>query len=454
MKTALRNVASIYRHKKRYTFMFGVLFCFYTWLLYKVLDTNWKNDFFCFYNSAKNLLHHLNPYVPYDIPGKFENMPINYNPPFTIITESILALFSRPVATALWILLSLGAVSIGYKIVLTLLPQKALSKKYPWFVFLCVLSSTCVIKNALTGQMGNFLFLLLIAGYYFYQQKKDLPAGIFWGILTSLKFFPALLLIYSWQKNRARVAYIMLITIVVCSSFPYFIYGSAPYFQYIAALKTSVIVINASWNASILGLMARLTSPTSTLSYYSYYHVHNLDLLFPGLAPLKYSYIFILFCSLIAYFNYLKRDNDTPENHQSFNFTICLMLLLSPLGWNYYFPMLILPVLSTWESMVVKNQTAGTVMLWLGSIALLNFSTDFRTPSMSTFSVLYEVGYHSSACIGLLLLTYLTLQTPSPQKIRLLPLKTAINFLFFIIAMGIVSCLLWPLCNTLAGRTL
>lgn len=73
------------------------------------------------------------------------------------------------------------------------------------------------------------------------------------------------------------------------------------------------------------------------------------------------------FCILIVwYLKALGANESGPVNHQPFCLTLAMMLFLSPLGWVYYFPLLILPLILTW---FVALNSKDIKMILFGSYA-------------------------------------------------------------------------------------
>ncbi len=132
---------------------------------------------------------------------------------------------------------------------------------------------------------------------------------------------------------------IMLTTVLLLSFIPWLVFGSTIYKQYFSML-TCVLWYGDSWNASLYGFLFRL-----------FIDVHDKT---QSLIAIKTVYIFLFFSLL---FWYLKKSTgkSTALNHQPFCLTLIMMLLMSPFGWLYYFPLLILPVACVWITAINKK---------------------------------------------------------------------------------------------------
>jgi len=97
-----------------------------------------------------------------------------------------------------------------------------------------------------------------------------------------------------------------------------------------------------------------------------------------------------------------------------------MMLILSPLGWFYYFSLLVLPLCLTWNSALDETPSSLKLkILWLTGMFLINFPMDYvRTFSM--VSITSKLTIYSFHFYGLLILTHLTrlAQVKTPVSIE------------------------------------
>jgi Glycosyltransferase family 87 len=107
-------------------------------------------------------------------------------------------------------------------------------------------------------------------------------------------------------------------------------------------------------------------------------------------------------------------DDDCIQRHQAINLTIVLMLLLSPMCWVYYFPLLILPLLTTWLQLLsMPKVPIVNTLAWLTAFFLLNFPLfiSARPQDMSSILVKFAFPY----LYGLFLLLYLLVSAGTPK---------------------------------------
>lgn len=269
-------------------FVITILFI-YSFLFYFQLTLQLKLDFYSFYTSAIAYLKGVNPYkttVIYFLP-KPAIIPENLNPPFFLQLFSPLARMQFKMALLLWDVLSLCLGVIGALLCFYIISSQSYFKKN-WFVFLFIyLAMYSTLINTSYGQLGGILLFFIITGYYFFLQKNDYLSGILWGIIISLKLFPALLFIYVLNQKRYRVFFIMCVICLLAFLWPLIIKGTIIYSLYFKMIS-NLIWHGGNWNASISGFLFRIIFPGKgyhnilfiKLAYLSIYLCHFINLVY------------------------------------------------------------------------------------------------------------------------------------------------------------------------------
>lgn len=361
-------------------------------LIFYYIGTEQANvDFSSFYASSLALLEYANPYQVLSVSflAHSKGLAVNLNPPFFILLFSPLTFFSYTQAALIFCIGSLllgiiGALICFYYCV----TPEYFRNKSGWFV-LIYLSTYATLINTHINQIGGVLLFFIMYGYCLFLQKKEYKAGIFWGIAIAIKLFPALLFIFALSKKRYTLCFVMLST----CSFAWFIVvpfrGVEVYHFYFKTLN-SLSWYGNSWNASILGFLYRLLVDTKTQANLSLTNILYL-IISVGLLG-WYS------CKLIK----LKANDD----HKAFGFTLIMMVIMSPLGWNYYFGLLILPLLIVFQALI--QQEHPRIKLWFICFYLLNFPLD-NQPVRLAQSIFLKATIYSIYFYGLILLAYLLL---------------------------------------------
>ncbi|WP_419420056.1 glycosyltransferase family 87 protein [Legionella sp. D16C41] len=374
-------------------FIFSVLLT-YILLFYFLFKLDLRLDFASFYASALAYYQHSDPYKI--LIGTFlsadAKLPINLNPPFFLEIIQLLALLDYRVAVIVWslIIFILGLIGAYFGFKVSVSP--AFFKRYWPFLLFIYLAFYPTIASTVIAQVGGLLMFFIFVGYYFYLQKKDYVAGILWGIIISLKLFPALLFIFACQQKRYRVLGVMFITFLIAYLIPILTYGNHIYYVYFTILKR-VLWYGDLWNASIYGFLFRFLinpqdrNPSLWLFYLLYWTI------FVG-ALVWY----------IKKLNYLQKfDNQRP-----FCLTLVMMLVLSPLGWLYYFPLLIMPLINLFKALN-KEKLANKfyIYLWLIALFLANFPLGYSSTQDITLTYFCRTIGYSIYFYSLLLLAFL-----------------------------------------------
>jgi hypothetical protein len=342
-------------------------------IYFKVLTTvsqpEFKNDFQVFYGSAKLFLSGEKIYSP--IPGDLfgegpdETLPHggrtalypNLNPPAFSLILTPLAQLDYPLASISWFILSLscGILSI-YLIV------RALYEKHKTWIFLSLtvllFAYYPTFSSLLLGQLSMVLLFLIIAAWYNARLERDLLAGLFLGVALALKLFTGLFLIIFLIQRRWRLLLWYAATYLATTVSALIITGKENFFDYLANLR-NINWYEAIWNGSSMGYFTRIFNGYPQFAFFS-----TID---PGRL---FSVIFSLaIFAFIIYAIWPRKETIHKDKFDlDFSLAIVAMLLISPLGWMYYFSILVLPIIVIWNSIQESNMLRiryWVVVAWL-----------------------------------------------------------------------------------------
>jgi hypothetical protein len=365
------------------------VFLIYGVLFYTIFTCQYNFDFTSFYSAALAVMKGGNPYKAWvaDYLPFVKKAPINLNPPIFLLLFYPFGYLSYQAAIAIWLTLSFIVGLIGAWLAFYYAFSRSFLKRNAFILYVVYLALFASLMNFAAAQMGTVLILLIMLGYHFYLQHNDYLAGIFWGLIISLKLFPALLFLFVLKQRRFRVIAIMAATLAICLLLPLLVYGLDIYSQYYKTM-TSIWWYHNSWNASVLGFLYRWLT-----------ELKRVDLIMP-----IYALIFCL--TVIGYWVSLGPEKDeTTINHQPFCLTLVVMLILSPLGWVYYFSILVLPLCLLWAKLMNEDDALSSrAQVWLVALFLINFPVN-NTSYMDSFNA--QVKLSSFYFFGLILLAYL-----------------------------------------------
>lgn len=376
---------------KKVGLWWGIIGFLYLLLFYFVVTNQLRLDFYSFYQAAIEYSQNINPYhnlkasfLPTPIP-----VPVNLNPPLFLELMLPLTHLHYKAAAIVWTGLSITLGIIGALITFFLTGTH--SRKNCSLFLLIYLSMYATILNLSIGQVGNFLLFFIIAGYYFYLRQNNILAGVFWGVISTIKLFPALIIFFVISQKRYKTLGFMLGSSLLVMLIPLMTHGFSMYEHYVHLIP-QINWYGDSWNASLQGFIYRLFGPIKGPAQQNLVKACTLSVFF------------------VVLFWYIKKLIDlranSPKNHQAFALTLVLMLLLSPLGWLYYFPMLLLPLMLTWQRQgTIKNQSSIHTALWVSCLFLINMPIGYiEVKTMHSFAL--KVSLYSSHFYGLVLLLY------------------------------------------------
>lgn len=191
--------------------------------------------------------------------------------------------------------------------------------------------------NITFGQVALLLNALIIFTFLALKKNKPILAGILLALALNIKLFFGVFAIYLIAQKRYRALFSFIIVSLIFALIPLFIYGTSIYEGYFFSLS-NISWYAVNWNASFYGFFSRLLGDS--------HHIFNTPFSFADVAKLIYDMFFWLYLFLIYWFS---RKNKNTES-LAFSFTLSAMLLISPLGWIYYFPLLLTALLINLKS--------------------------------------------------------------------------------------------------------
>lgn len=397
----------------------------YSLLFYFIFTHAIRIDYTCFYSGSKALLQGQNPYQTLFTTyfPTVKKVSLNLNPPIVLMLFSPLSKQTYSASLMLWsvisFILGLIAMTVSFKLAFT----PAFLKKNKPALYLLYFAFYPALINTAIGQLGTFIACFMMVGYAFYIKKWDVPAAVMWGVIIAMKLFPGLLFCYVLMQRRYKVASIMAATILTVSMIPWLVYGSSIYSNYFSMLS-HLAWYGDNWNASINGFLFRILS--------------NADSSQEQIFLVKSLYGICFIGVLVWYLKQMASHATALNNHLPFCLTLVFMLLMSPFGWMYYFPLLVLPLCLTWSAVTTAQTNNKIIFTWIICLFFINFPVYYvRMQHMST--LMGKLTLHSFYFYGLCLLAYLLAW--QMKRHRKTQTKASDNLLFpiqSIMAFGVV----------------
>lgn len=305
-------------------------------------------DFPTFYVAARHALEGKDIYaqdqadlglLPPTRASSGEPLNPNLNPPFQTLLMAPLGLVDYATAFWLWSLVSLALLVAGAMAVESASRNPgATAWRMPGLVVM-LLAYFPTWASFVYGQFGLALFGLLALVWFGARNRREVLAGVSLGLALSLKPFAAIFLLLYMLRRRWRLLAAAVATATLCALVALVAFGWAPYAHYLGVLGGANWHA-ASWNASFLGFFGRIFGGS-----------RNLPLVdVPGLAQVLAAAGSATILGALVWLAEPRRQVLSERRLDlAFALAVLAMLLVSPLGWMYYFPSLAIPVLVLWR---------------------------------------------------------------------------------------------------------
>jgi hypothetical protein len=302
------------------------------------------SDFPTLYSSAVAARTGHNLYSPYLYGHYFEtvqliqdkNIPAaanpnhNLNPPAAILLMTPLAFL--PLRTAYYVNCGLQFI-LALLVLLRVLPHFRLSGRASTVLSVAAFCLYYpVFANFYVGQVGLYLFILLGLGWLALRRGALRQAGLWLGLALTYKLFVGLLFIWLLLQRRWLVLWYGALVWCVLQCLALWLFGPQAITDWLTVVATYTGQ-TISWNLSIYGPLHRYFGAGLLQPLY--------DLPYLRWAILSSALVFAAVCLL-----WLNRQGARLPAPvvQDLGYALCipLMLLLSPVGWLYYYAALLL----------------------------------------------------------------------------------------------------------------
>lgn len=315
------------------------------------------SDYGKFYESAQFAQHGLGLYTPIHIkeyPGlsitddrsnnKFKNVEphishyaANLNPPFFQLLLSPISQFSYATSLFIWLGFSIACGIIAISLIIKIISAEKSKLAIPALT-LALFAYYPTFVSFQFGQVTLFLLSLLVGGWWAAHNNRPILTGMLIGIAASIKLFLGLFFLFFLLRREWHSLFWFGFTILICAILPLSVFPLNDYISYHHILN-NICWYTSSWNASLYGFILRV---------FGGHAEKNIPLwLLPHLG--HYLYWIIYSCIFIAVVKLLQPNHKIPRATKcDLDFSVVLVsaLILSPLGWLYYFPFLIIPFLT------------------------------------------------------------------------------------------------------------
>lgn len=343
------------------------------------------------------------------LPGEDPCLGPNLNPPIFIAVIQPFSALTFAQAWWTWMSFSLIGVVLGMSL---LMHETASTARSPWLAPL--LGSTALLcyyptlANASLGQVGTLLLPPLVLAWRALKRGNAVQAGLWIGLLAAFKPFLALLWLGLLVIQQWRAFVIGGVVIVTFSALGWALFGSEVHRHY-ALIASDVTWNGSNWNASWAGLTERIFSGQA-------------DSVLPqGSLPARGLAATLSLVTLCIAARGLRRTPEASMDQANalMMWGVPAALLVSPLGWVYYFPLMALPWLLLWQKAQTFRKTAPhwpmlTLIPVVLSSTMLALSNSPRPETPTVWWGVDSVYCH--ALVAFLLIAQVMQEKNAPKK--------------------------------------
>jgi hypothetical protein len=228
------------------------------------------------------------------------------------------------------------------------------------------------------GQFNLILLLLLTGSWAAESTNRPCWAGVLLGTATAIKLFPGFLFVYFLLRRQWKAVMSGVLSFVVLTGLTVSVLGVETYKSYGNHVIPRVAVLRSGWiNVSLPGLWTKLFDPITEEQVNPWVFLGRVEPLWrsPALAGLGTWISCGVVVAVLARMVWHARSR--VERDQAFRLSVIAMLLVSPITWNHYFLLLIIPLAVMWVRLPASNLVRALFLIvllavWVAPVPLYN----------------------------------------------------------------------------------
>jgi hypothetical protein len=378
-------------------------------------------DFFQEYASARNWLEGLPIYTDHrqtaprylhvSLDSKRAHVFANGHPPTSVLCALPFAKFDFADSFLAWNLVSISALAGSLWIV-----QRQLRIPFSYWSIAPLLSLLLLCyplwEQIRLGQLTLVLLLLLTGSWAAERSGRPWLAGVLLGAAATIKLSPAFLFLYYALRGRWYVVIAGVVTIASLTGLTAIVLGLDAYRSYFLTVLPEIQRFRVGWNNdSLWGFWSRLFDPAPE-------HARDRSLT----DPIFYSPGLAVALSLAASAAVVgvltwavRRDRQGRKNDLTFALAVTAMLLVSPICWEHYLLLLLVPLAVVWEELPAGRFARALFLVivtavWLG-YPLVWTAFDLNGRTATPIDSLGVLSYQFYSLLGLVALILIELGT-------------------------------------------
>lgn len=315
-------------------------------------------DFFQEYASCKNAFHGLPVYSEQELTSRLyleakpgaDNLVVHVNahPPGAVLLALPFIWLDFESAFVAWNVFSLALLVYSIRLVLR---ELGIGFGPACYAPALALAVTCypILGHLVHGQLNLILSTLLLGAWACDRNERPWAAGLLIGLAVTIKLFPLFLLAFFAWGRRWNVVVAGLMSAFLTTAMPVCILGKQAYVDYLFVVLPRVGWFRVAWNnISLLGFFSRLFDPLPNHPDNLWWHTRAL-VQSKALMILGFILAVVSLVSSFAWATF--RLEDRTQRDLGFGLAMICMVLLSPVAWEHYLVLLILPLALAWADL-------------------------------------------------------------------------------------------------------
>jgi hypothetical protein len=271
----------------------------------------------------------------------------NAHPPACILLVIPFCLFDYQLSFLLWDLFQFLCFVLGVWLI-----GRELSLRWSWQLIL-MLSGAMMFcgplrQQVMQGQFNGLLVLLVAAAWRDCRHGQMARAGVWVAIATAIKFYPGFLFFHFIVRGQWRPVFTGTLTFLGIMALTWLVLGTDAFRVYVTEVMPLVSQCRAGWpNASLQGIWSKLFDAGNGNDAARLILLwHDPNLCFVGSVVCAVFVAATWFYGLWFSLDDPQEERETAQRREDLRFCLSLitMSLISPVTWDHYLLVLILPL--------------------------------------------------------------------------------------------------------------
>ncbi len=271
------------------------------------------------------------------------SVEVNAHPPTSVLLALPFAFLRYQDAVLVWNLVSLGMLGASLYLVWRGF-QISLSAWWLFPLITSLLVCTPLIEQVFFAQLDLLVLLLLTGAWAADRSRRPILAGALLGGATAIKLFPGFIFFYFIMRRRWKAVIAGALAVILLSGSTIAVFGLESYRAYIEEALPRVAGFRSNWiNASLMGFWVKLFDPALK--------DWQVEPLWRSALVARLGTVVCCAAVLITLALVVRRAKTAIELDVAYGLSLTAMLLVSPITWDHYLLLLLVPIAATWVAL-------------------------------------------------------------------------------------------------------